>query len=423
MGSFQLLYNRRFWPYFIAQGLGAFNDNLFKNIILLSIAFYMPSEADKGSLYINLSAALFILPFFLFSAHAGSLTERSDKFVLLKRLKLFEVALMSIASLAIYSAHFEALLVLLFLMGTQSAYFGPLKYSIIYLQVGKKNVVRATGLVELATFSVIIAGTLLAGVIMSLTQALLFAALGCLVCAVLGYLSALCLEPAASTQQKETHPSKHSGFRQTLALAWANPACKRSILLISWFWFLGASLLTQIPVYTAQYISDQPFWVSLILAIFIAGMSLGSVIYTRLSGGKLMLNKLPLCALVISICCLNLWLIGPHVGSLNLQTFSQAFASLSASLILLNFGLLGLFCGLFIVPLYALLQLGADTAQRSRMVAANNIMNAIFMVVSALLAIVLLSVIKFSILQYFMILGGLNAVYTFYGLKKLTSVV
>ncbi|WP_017444134.1 MFS transporter [Gayadomonas joobiniege] len=431
MQHFSLLKDRRFGPYFIAQALGAFNDNLYKNIILLAIAFYLPQSTEAASLYINLAAALFILPFFLFSAHAGRLADQQDKVHMLKRLKLFELVLMLIASMAILGLQIEFMLVLLFLMGTQSAYFGPLKYAIISEQVGCKQVVIATGLVELATFSMIIAGTLLAGLIMSMQFALTVAAFGCIGFALIGYISALALKAnqsvtpvknKKSSGSEEGRSNSQTNFFATVKLMWLKAECRAVIFLISWFWFLGASLLTQIPLYVEQYVSDKPFWVSVILAVFILGLALGSILYNIWSKGALKLNKLPLCAFILSICCFNFYLLSQHGHSLRLVTSADLMQSLSGQLILANFAVLGLFGGFFVVPLYALLQLSAAQAERASMVAANNIFNALFMVVSAALAILLLTVFNLSLLVYFAILAGLNLLFSYYWLQQLKQV-
>ncbi len=251
----KLLTQRRFLPYFLTQSLGAFNDNIFKNTLLLFVAFAsVDSLPISSNLFINLAAGLFILPFFLFSAFAGVLADKYEKSAFIRKVKLAEIIIMLFGAIAFVLKDFTLLLILLFLMGTQSAFFGPVKYALLPQQLKEDELVSGNALVETGTFLAILFGTIGAGIIASQENAQYIAAGAVLLFAVLGYLSsrfipyAKAIDPTLSFRWRPIQQT-----RNTISIAKKDTSVFLAIMGISWFWFLGASYLTQFPNYTHHF--------------------------------------------------------------------------------------------------------------------------------------------------------------------------
>ncbi|AWB66601.1 MFS transporter [Saccharobesus litoralis] len=413
-GTFSLFSQRRFLPYFCTQALGAFNDNVYKNSFLLLVAFMSAANLPIGSdLIINLAAGLFILPFFIFSAHAGLLADKLEKSAYIRRVKLFEVFIMAIAAVALLTQQVILLLLLLFLMGCQSAYFGPVKYALLPQHLAKDELVAGNALVELGTFLAILLGTLLAGVIMAQSSGATVAAVLVVVFALLGYLAARKIPYAApiAPELEVTFSPFKQGW-QVVKQCRQQKSIFIAILAISWFWFYGATFLTQFPNLAKQYLQSSPQVVSVLLAIFSVGIGLGSILCSRLSQGKVKLNLVPIGALGLTLFAIHIYWAIPDYGFLagQVQNASQFLSFGRNYYIMLDLLLIGVFGGLYIVPLYAYIQREAKPEQRAQMIAANNIINALFMVVSAVFAIVLLSVAQLTIPALLAITGAISAV-------------
>ncbi|CAK14280.1 MFS transporter [Pseudomonas entomophila] len=408
--QFTLLGKRRFLPFFITQSLGAFNDNLFKQSLILAILYKLSLEGDR-SIWVNLCALLFILPFFLFSALAGQFGEKFAKDRLIRAIKLAEIVIMAIGATGFVTHHLELMLVALFAMGTHSALFGPVKYSILPQALREEELVGGNGLVEMGTFLAILAGTIGAGVLMSSSQYAVLAAAGVVGTAVLGYLASRWIPRAAAAapQMKlDWNIFKQSWLTLRLGLG-QTPAVSRSIVGNSWFWFVGAIYLTQIPAYAKDWLHGDETVVTLVLTLFSVGIAIGSLLCERLSGRKVEIGLVPFGSFGLTVFGLLWWW---HSGDVPAGAVPHDWLALlgmsQAWWIMLSIVGLGIFGGFYIVPLYALIQARTPEDQRARVIAANNILNALFMVVSAIVTIVLLSVAKLSIPQLFLVVSLLN---------------
>ena len=408
--QFTLLGKRRFLPFFITQSLGAFNDNLFKQSLILAILYKLSLEGDR-SIWVNLCALLFILPFFLFSALAGQFGEKFAKDALIRVIKLAEIVIMAIGAVGFLSHHLELMLLALFAMGTHSALFGPVKYSILPQALREQELVGGNGLVEMGTFLAILAGTIGAGVMMSSTHYAPVVAVAVVGVAVLGYLASRWIPRAAAVApEMRLNWNIASQSWATLRLGLGQtPAVSRSIIGNSWFWFVGAIYLTQIPAYAKDWLHGDETVVTLVLTLFSVGIALGSLLCERLSGRKVEIGLVPFGSFGLTVFGLLWWW---HSGDIPAATMPHDWLALlgmaQAWWILGAIIGLGVFGGFYIVPLYALIQARTAEDQRARVIAANNILNALFMVVSAIVTIVLLSVAKLSIPQLFLVVSLLN---------------
>ncbi|MBC6626332.1 MFS transporter [Pseudomonas sp.] len=408
--QFTLLRTRRFLPFFITQLLGAFNDNIFKQSLILAILYKLTIEGDR-SIWVNLCALLFILPFFLFSALAGQFGEKFNKDALIRAIKIGEIVIMAVGATGFLTNHLELMLLALFAMGTHSALFGPVKYSIMPQALHDDELVGGNGLVEMGTFLAILAGTIGAGVMMSSTHYAPVVAVAIVAVAVLGYLASRSIpRAAASTPQLRLDWNIFTQSWATLRMGLGQtPAVSRSIVGNSWFWFVGAIYLTQIPAYAKEWLYGDETVVTLILTVFSVGIALGSMLCEKLSGRKVEIGLVPFGSFGLTVFGLLLWW---HSGGFpqNVQA-NDWLAVLSygqAWWVLFDILGLGVFGGFYIVPLYALIQSRTAENERARVIAANNILNALFMVVSAIVSILLLSVAKLSIPELFLVVSLLN---------------
>lgn len=413
-----LLTQKRFLPYFITQFLGAFNDNIFKNVLLLFVAFASVDTLPISSnLFINLAAGLFILPFFLFSALAGVLADKYEKSWFIRKVKLLEVVIMSLGAIGFIYESYGILLLLLFLMGTQSAFFGPVKYALLPQQLETKELVSGNALVETGTFLAILIGTLGAGIIASEESAKLVAAICIVSFAVLGYVSS-CFIPEAPSNAPDLkvkwQPIKLT--QATLAIAKKDRPTFQALMSISWFWFLGATYLTQFPNFTKLHLNGTESSVAFLLALFSIGIAIGSLACDKLSNHRIEIGIVPMGSLGISIFGLLMATSIPdslpEFGSFQQFVIYSELWPLFAYLLLL-----GISGGIFIVPLYSLMQLRAKPDERAQVIAGLNIYNSLFMVGSAVMGIVCLSVLELSIPQLFILLALLNTfvmLYLFY---------
>ena len=408
--QFSLLGKRRFLPFFVTQSLGALNDNLFKQSLILAILYKLSIDGDRG-IWVNLCALLFIIPFFLFSALAGQFGEKYPKDQLIRLIKLGEIAIMVVGAIGFSFDHLTLMLVALFAMGTHSALFGPVKYSILPQTLHDDELVGGNGLVEMGTFLSILAGTIGAGIMLSSQHYTVIVSGVIISVAVLGYLASRAIpRVAADTPElrlnwnifSETWATLRLGLNQT-------PAVSRSVVGNSWFWFVGAIYLTQIPAYAKEWLYGDETVVTLILTVFSVGIAVGSMLCEKLSGRKVEIGLVPFGSFGLTVFGLLLWWHSGHMPQ-NIQAndwlgvlgFSQAWW------VLLDILGLGVFGGFYIVPLYALIQSRTAENERARVIAANNILNALFMVVSAVVTILLLSVAKLTIPELFLVVSLLN---------------
>ncbi|KHT45891.1 MFS transporter [Vibrio sinaloensis] len=412
-----LLGQKRFLPYFITQFFGAFNDNIFKNVLLLFVAFAgVGALPISSNLFINLAAGLFILPFFLFSASAGVLADKYEKSWFIRKVKLAEIGIMCLGAIGFITESYVILLILLFLMGTQSAFFGPVKYALLPQQLKANELVPGNALVETGTFLAILLGTLGAGVIASAENAKYIAAGAVVLCAVFGYIASRSIPEAPASAPDlsfKWQPIKQT--KQTIAIAKADKTIFLALMAISWFWFLGAAYLTQFPNFTKIYLNGNESAVSFLLALFSVGIAVGSLACDKLSNHRIEVGIVPIGSLGITIFGA---LMATSIPSYlpEFESFSQFVSYQELWPLFAYLLLLGASGGVFIVPLYALMQQRAKVNQRAQVIAALNIYNSLFMVGSAVLGIVCLTVLDMTIPQLFTLLAVMNllvAVYLF----------
>ncbi|MDK2776397.1 MAG: MFS transporter [Pseudomonadota bacterium] len=413
--QFGLLKSRRFLPYFITQALGAFNDNLYKNALLLFIAFSGIVAEQDSALYTNLAAGLFILPFFLFSPIAGQIADKVEKSRLIRAVKLLEVVIMLIAASAIVSGQIMLMMVLLFLMGLQSALFGPVKFALLPQQLHKDELVGGNALVEMGTFLAILTGTICAGILFDTDGARYLIAAGVILFAVSGYLSSRFIPlTAAGNPDLKINWNPFSELVNTLRNARQQRSVFLSIMAISWFWFLGAGYLTQFPNLVRDHLGGNPQVVTLLLTLFSVGVAAGSLLCERLSGHKVELGIVPIGSLGMSVFGIDLYFA---LSSLNISSDMNAITFISQPQhwrMMADLALISVSGGLFVVPLQALIQQRSDDSMRAQTIAANNVMNALFMVASAAVGILALVVMGLSIAEYFMVIGMMNIVVALY---------
>ncbi len=386
-----LLLDRRFLPLFLTQLLGAFNDNLFKGAIVI-LAVYR-AGGESGAVMAMLAGGLFILPFLLFSALAGECADRLPKPLLIRRVKLLEVLIMLLGAVALLAVHLPALLLTLFLMGTQSTLFGPLKYGILPELLEEEELLPANGLIEASTFLAILLGTMGGTLLVALPQGERHAALAVLSIALLGWLTSLAiprLPAAAPALARRFNPWPAS--LEAIRHARGRPTLWRAILGISWFWAVGGIYLAQIPAYAARELGAAESVATLLLGMFVLGIGLGSLLARPASGGRITLRPVPWAMLALAIVSLDLvaaaGALERQPGGGDLGAFLAAPGSWR---LLADLGLVAGSGGVFVVPLYAWLQARSRPAWKARVIAANNIMNAVFLVVSAALAALLLA--------------------------------
>ncbi|WP_070963723.1 MFS transporter [Vibrio sonorensis] len=410
-----LLRQRRFLPYFVTQFFGAFNDNIFKNVLLLFVAFAGAGVLPVSSnLFINLAAGLFILPFFLFSASAGVLADKYEKSWFIRKVKLAEIGIMTLGAIGFITESYLILLLLLFLMGTQSAFFGPVKYALLPQQLKPQELVPGNALVETGTFLAILIGTLGAGMIASAESAKYVAAFCVVLFALCGYFSSRFIPKASASAPDLSfrwQPIKHT--KQTLRVAKSDRVIFLSIMAISWFWFLGAAYLTQFPNFTKIHLNGNESAVSFLLALFSVGIAVGSLACDKLSNHRIEVGIVPIGSFGITIFG---YLMATSIPE-SLPSFDSftGFVGYQALWPLFFYLLmLGASGGVFIVPLYALLQQRAKPTERAQTIAALNIYNSLLMVGSAILGIVCLSILEMSIVQLFTLLAILNLLVTLY---------
>ncbi|HCE2389083.1 TPA: MFS transporter [Vibrio parahaemolyticus] len=422
-----MFFSKRFFPYFVTQCLGALNDNIYKNVLLLMVTY---SQIDNlpisVNLFVNLAAGLFILPFFLFSAHAGAVADSMDKAKLIRRLKLIELAIMSCAATAIATQSAMLMLVLLFMTGTQSAYFGPVKYALLPQALKPNELVKGNAWVEMGTFLSILIGTLSAGLLLAIPNGTLIASCVVIALSLLGFMSSVNIPtmPSQSTDKAKFEPI--SGLKNTLKVAKKQRGIWMSILAISWFWFMGATYLTQFPNFAREHLFADSTVVSLLLALFSIGIATGSWLCEKLSFNHVELGILPFGILGLTVFGVDLLWAVPSYPSLPVHFYDvQSFVAESKHLrVMIDLFLVGVSGGVFIVPLYAFIQSRSNKGECARAIAANNIMNALFMVVSALVSIVVLSVLELSIVELFSMMAIGNffvAIYVYRQVPEFTQ--
>ncbi|MFC1673862.1 acyl-[ACP]--phospholipid O-acyltransferase [Pseudomonadota bacterium] len=392
--ALHLMRSRRFLPLFITQFLGAANDNLFKSALIMLITFVLADKAGvDGPVMVTLAAGIFIAPFFVFSATAGQLADRFDKAKLSRGVKIAEVLIMIGAAAAFLSQNVWALMAVLFAMGTQSALFGPVKYAILPQHLKEEELISANALVEAGTFLAILIGTIAGGLLILTDGGVLLVSVLIITVAVMGYGASVFIPSApAPDASLRVNPNivvetvnmvRHAAGRRDVFL---------SILGISWFWLVGATFLSQFPTFAKDVLGGDEGVVTLFLGVFSIGIGIGSVACSKLLNGEVTAKYVPFSILSMTAFMVDLYFASAAVGPLNGAGGVATFLTQPVGWrIIADLLMISISGGLFIVPLYAILQSRGDAEHRARDIAGNNIMNALFMVVSAVLVAALLA--------------------------------
>jgi len=410
--QFHLIQTRRFWPLFVTQFLGAANDNLFKNALVILILYRLGQGGTMNpQILVTLAAGIFILPFFLFSANAGQLADKFEKSRLIRWIKFGEICIMSGAVFGLHNGEVNILLGVLFLMGTQSAYFGPLKYSILPDHLAEDELIGGNALIEAGTFLAILLGTIAGGLLILTDDGILIVSSAILGLAVLGWVSSFFIPAApAPAPDLKIGINIFSGIAKMVGMARSRRDVFMSILGISWFWLVGATFLAQFPAFAKNVLGGDETIVTLFLTAFSVGIGLGSLLCNRLLKGEVSAKYVPFGALGMTLFILDLYWVSsalpkPGPALVGFGVFLDTPVSWRLLADLLGISMSG---GIFIVPLYALVQSHSQKDQRSRIIAANNILNAAFMVTGALAASLMLA-LHLSVPEVFLVLAIVNA--------------
>jgi 1-acyl-sn-glycerol-3-phosphate acyltransferase len=414
-----LLSSKRFLPLFITQFFSALNDNVYKQSVLLLLIFQATTVAD-GALYSNLAAGLFILPFFLFSGMAGQLAEKTEKSKLIRIVKFCEMPIMLIGAISIMTQLVWLMLVTVFFMGLQSTFFGPLKYSILPQHVARNELTKANGLVESGTFVAILLGTIFGTYYITQEAGPVYISIAILCLAAVGYICSRFIPTSASNDPslRFTFNIFSSTKNVFQALNMQTESVGKSVIGISWFWLIGAIILTSLPNYVKHVMGGDELVVTSALVVFSLSIAIGSLLCEKLSRSRIELGIVPFGAILIT---LFLYLLSqePAITAYNeptavLLTLSQVLDTGDMIWHLVWMGAIGIAAGFYTVPLYALIQQRTTENSRSRVIAANNVLNALFMVASAVLSIITLSVFEWSIPQLLLLVAALNLLISIY---------
>lgn len=413
--QFALLTQRRFAPFFWTQFLGAGNDNLFKFAFTVMVTYQVQVSWLPPALAGLVIGALFIFPFLLFSATSGQLTDKYDKTRMIRFVKWFEVAVMLLAAYGFMQANVPVLLACVFLMGLHSTLFGPVKFAYLPQHLGERELTGGNGMVEMGTFVAILLGNVAGGLLIAIPQVgAQYISWACVGVALLGRLLAQGVPPTPSTDPHlKINWNPFTETWRNLKLANENLAVFRSLLGISWMWFFGAVFLSQFPSFAKEVLHGDEHVASLLLVVFSIGIGIGSLMCEMLSRRHVEIGLVPLGAIGMSVFAIDLYFSSRGLPASAPLTVSAFLAQAAHWHVMADLLLLSLFAGIYSVPMYALIQLRSQPSHRARIIAANNILNALFMIVSSIGVGVLLK-LDFSIPQVFLITGVLNAIVAFY---------
>lgn len=420
-----LLSSRRFLPMFLTQFFGALNDNVYKQSLLLVITYGWISQqsADVSTLN-NLAALLFILPYFVFSATAGQIADKYERAKLVRAIKVLEIIIMLIGTAGFLTGHLVLLMLALFLMGVHSTFFGPIKYAILPEILKPNELMSGNALFQSGTSIAILLGMILGGAVIASSEGnLIWISLTVVIIAIIGYFCSryILKQNVAAPDLKIDWNFFRTSF-QTIRYAKSIPLIFTILLGNSWYWFYGATYLTQIPQLTQQNLHASENVVSLLLTFFSVGIGAGSLLCRKIGGSELNIKMVPIGAIGLTVCALylaaSLAFVPERTG--DFLSLSNMFSSGQVYYhVMLAVTLLGISGGFYIVPLYAMMQAYSPRSHRARVVAANNILNAVFMVSSALFSILILSILKIDIKILFVITAVLSAIFTIWLLRKL----
>jgi 1-acyl-sn-glycerol-3-phosphate acyltransferase len=415
MSQFTLLGKRRFAPFFWTQALGAFNDNVFRNALVMLVAFQMGLDDHTVSLYTNLAPALFIIPFFLFSATAGQLAEKFEKTRIVRYVKLFEIAAMTLAAVGFYTHNTALLLVVLFLMGMHSTTFGPIKYAILPQALQPGELVGGNGLIEMGTQLAVLIGLIAGSALMQIPRlGPVLAGTVTITVALVGYLASRRIPAAPATAPElKFNWNPFTETARVLRITKQDRGVFNAVLGISWFWFFGTVLVAQLPSYTKLNLGGNGSVNILGLTLFSIGTGIGSLLCEKMSGKRVEVGLVPLGAFGLTAFGVDLFFARPGLAptsGLDWLAFLQAAGSWR---IALDLTLIGVFAGFYVVPLFAFIQSRTPRDRLSRVIAGNNILNALFIVCAAGFGLGM-GALGFGIPAIFLAIAILNALVALY---------
>jgi 1-acyl-sn-glycerol-3-phosphate acyltransferase len=413
--QFALLGQRRFGPFFWVQFLGAGNDNLFKFAFTVLVTYQLQLSWLPSAMAGLVIGALFILPFVLFSATSGQLADKFPKERLIRFVKSLEIAIMVLAGFGFIAHKVPLLLGCVFLMGLHSTLFGPVKFAYLPQHLNERELTGGNGMVEMGTFVAILLGQVAGGLLIAVPQTgAQMVAAGCVGVAVLGRLVAQAVpnSPATDPQLKINWNPVTETWRN-LKLAHESLAVFRSLLGISWMWFFGAVFLSMFPAFARDVLHGDEHVASMLLVVFSVGIGIGALLCEVLSKRHVEIGLVPLGAIGMSVFSVDLYFAARGLPATAGYTLGAFLAQPAHWRVMADLALLSLFAGIYSVPMYALIQMRSLPTHRARIIAANNILNAIFMIVSSLGVGALLSA-GFTIPEVFLTVGLLNAVVAFY---------
>lgn len=412
--QFGLFRTRRFLPLFLTQFFGAFNDNLFKSALVILITFRLADVYNMDSqVLITIVAGLFILPFFLFSATAGQLADKYEKTFLIRRTKAAEFFLMVMTAFAFMTTSLWLLIILLFFMGAQSAFFGPLKYSILPQHLREEELIAGNGLVSAGTYIAILLGTLCGGLLILSEWGRIYISFGVVAVAVVGYVTSLFIPRAeAFSPDIKIETNIPKAIWQLFSFVYPYRTIFRSILGISWFWLIGSVFLSQFPSFAKNTLGGNEQVSTLFLIFFSIGVGLGSVLCDGLLGGKISAKLVPFGCVGMSAAIAILYVFCARAGRSEHLLGIIEFASMRSSWwIMLALVMLAASGGIFSVPLYAIIQSQSPLEHRARVVACTNMADSLGMVLGAIFTTLLL-LLHVSIINIFLVMGLINLIIT-----------
>lgn len=414
--------SKRFLPLFTTQFLGAFNDNLLKNALVMLITYKLATEENGSQLLVTAAAAIFILPYFLFSATAGQVSDKIERGKVTRIIKLVEIIIMIAASIGFYLSSVWFLMFVLFMMGVHSTFFGPIKFALLPQHLRDDELLLGNAYIEAGSFLAILLGTILGGVLVLEKQGAFLVSAALLLVAIFGYISSLYI-PNAPAPEPDIVIGKNI-WKETWKIvdfSRENKRVFRCIIGISWFWLVGATYLSQFPPYVKDILFAESSVVTLFLTIFSVGIGIGSLLCNKLLKGEIKSTYVPVAMMGMTIFGIDLYFVSMHdITSTTLISLKEFVSSLPRLRILFDLLLIAISAGIYIVPLYAIMQHDSDVLHRARIIAANNVMNAIFMVAAALITLVMLAS-HFTIPQVFLFMAignGLVGIYIWKTLNK-----
>lgn len=392
--QFALFKTRRFLPLFVTQFLSAFNDNAYR--FALSIMLLTTFGKDHGGVLNTISAALFILPYFLFSAFAGQLSDKFDKAQVARRVKFIEIFIVALSIFSLYAGSVPLQQVCIFIAGTQAAFFGPIKYAILPQHLEKEELLGGNGLIEMGTFVSVLLGTIFGTIAINTVGGKEMVAVTMVAIALFSYWTSRQIPPAPSAQPDM--PLNWNIFSETwrvISMARQRPEVFQAILGVSWFWLLGVVFVTQIPLFTLSSLNGNETIATVIFALFSVSIGIGSVFCNRLLKGTVSVRYVPLAALLMSIFMFDLYFAAGAASHINDDgsplTLTGLFTHVQSLRVLFDLAAVAFCSGLYVVPLFAVMQMRTPYYLRARTIGANNIMNAIFMIIATVVSGVMLN--------------------------------